>query len=241
MNGPQTTVANPAWFRAGDVNRPRVERARLHRRLLEDARAAAAGVATDRRAVVVTGPDVAGRRSAIEEVLGAAVTRYLPVGADHFASQLLAATEGSEPGIDAVSEEANALAERLRDAALRDGVNVVVDTNFSDPDQAVTVGRQLAEAGYRIDVVDIQPGAPSDLPPAVRTAPKQLAAEVGAVTTYRRFVVGGAGSLTLDADLARATIGGPLVDATAARAAVTARAATSGSVPRRVTDHGRGD
>lgn len=241
MNAPATTVANPAWFRAGDVNRPRIERARLHHRLLDDARAAAPEAANDRRAIVVTGPTATDRRSAIEDVLGATVTGYLRIDAGQFATQLLSVFDGDdEPSPDDVAEEARALAERLRDAAVRDGVNIVIDTTFTGPDQAVAVGRQLANAGYTIDVVDIQPVAPTPEPTQSRDAAQRLAADVEAVTAYRRYSTRTGGSLTLEADLARPAGRGPLVDASAARALAAARAGSPGLAPRH-GHRGRGD
>ena len=241
MNAPATTVANPSWFRAGDVNRPRVERARLHRQLLDAARATAPDAASDHRAVIVTGPDATDRRSAIEDALGATVAGYLRVDADHFATQLLATVDDNEPDADAVVDEAYALAERLRDAAVRDGVNLVLDTTFTDADQAIAVGHQLADAGYTIDVIEIETAATGTLPERAREAAQRLASEVDAVTAYRRYAARTAGTPTLEVDLARATVGGPLVDAAAARALTTARAGTPGVAPRRSADRGQGD
>ncbi|GAB2471281.1 zeta toxin family protein [Xylanimonas ulmi] len=140
--------------------------------------------------------------------------------------------DDGEPSLDAVAEEAHALAERLRDAAMRDGVNLVIDTTFTDADQAVAVGRQLADAGYVIDVVDIQAVETTAALAYARDAAQRLAADVDAVTGYRRYVVNPEGNSALKSDLARATVGGPLVDAGAARALATARTNSSGLAAR---------
>lgn len=236
MNAPATTVANPNWFRAGDVNRPRVERARLHRQLLDEARATAPNAASERRAVIVNGPGIPNRTSAVEDALGAAVARYLHVEVDGFSAALLAAAPGQEDGADAVLEEAYSLAERLRDAALRDGVNVVIDTNFTDAEQAISFGHQLADSGYDIDVIDIQN------PAAAGDAAQRLAGEIGAVTTYRRYVPQpSGGSLALETSLARVDTGAPLVDAAAARARAAARAGVGKVSLRGTASSGRGD
>lgn len=238
MNAPATTVANPNLFRGGDVNRPRIERARLHRQLLDDALADTPDAVSGHHAVIVNDTHDGDKRSVAEDVLGTAIAGHLRIDVDHFAARLLEA--GDDDGLYAVIDEARSLAERLRDAALRDGVNIVIDTSFDDPEQAVAVGRQIAEAGYRIDVIDIQAAASTEVPAGVWEAAQRLATDVSAVETYRRYVWAPSdGPLHRDTDLARASLGGPLADAAVARAVRTARAGAPGAAPS--NDFGRTD
>lgn len=55
-----------------------------------------------------------------------------------------------------VHEESSYLARQLRDEALRDGVNVVLDSVLSDPQKAVVLGERLRRAGYGVEVIDVE-------------------------------------------------------------------------------------
>jgi len=61
-----------------DVNLPTPERARLHRRLLDEARAEHPGVRADRRAIVLAGPPGAGKSTVLREVVGVETRSPLP-------------------------------------------------------------------------------------------------------------------------------------------------------------------
>lgn len=172
------TVNNPEWFvRTPDgVHRPRAQRKQLHDRLVTVYRNLFPDIHTDKKAIILAGPPGAGKSTVLAEVLGANRSAWLTVDADEFKRALLitAIKDGSydrtilPPEVRAaetagerfyplelaslVHEESSLLATRLRDEAIRDGLNVVVDTVLSSPDKAVVLGRQFADAGYAVEV-----------------------------------------------------------------------------------------
>ena len=48
------------------------------------------------------------------------------------------------------------LAASMRDEALRDGTNIVIDTVLSSPEKAADIGRRLERAGYDVEVIDVE-------------------------------------------------------------------------------------
>ena len=184
-DGGHATLSNPQWFFDGDVASPTAGRRALWRRLLEEARAEAPGVRSEGKAIVLAGPPGAGKGHVQDDVLGLDKDAWLVVDADKFKEKLLreAVADGSyetflkpqavrdreadgEPFFPLelaalVHEESSYLARRLRDEALRDGTNVVLDSVLSDPDKAVQLGRRLEAAGYEVQVVDVE--VPYDL------------------------------------------------------------------------------
>ncbi len=55
-----------------------------------------------------------------------------------------------------VHEESSALAKSIRGEAIRAGANVVIDSVLSKPEAALTLGWQLKEAGYSVEVLDVE-------------------------------------------------------------------------------------
>lgn len=178
--GAYASTANPRWFRGGDVQRPTLARDELHGRLLAEARAEFATAARGRRAIVLAGPPGAGKSTVLREVLAKDKDSWLPIDSDEFKHKLLreAQADGSYEGFlkpaavrereaagerffplelaALVHEESSFLAMRLQQAALDEGVNVVVDTVLSRPRSAIALGARLARAGYRVEVIDVE-------------------------------------------------------------------------------------
>jgi predicted ABC-type ATPase len=176
------TINNPEWFvRTPDgVHRPRAQRKQLHDRLVTVYRNLFPDVRTEKKAIILAGPPGAGKSTVLAEVLGANRSAWLTVDADEFKRALLitAIKDGSydrailPPEVRAaetvgerfyplelaslVHEESSQLATRLRDEAIRDGSNLVVDTVLSSPDKAVALGQQFADAGYTVEVIDVE-------------------------------------------------------------------------------------
>lgn len=203
-DGPHSTLNNPAWFIDGRVDQPTAGRRALWRRLREEARAEAPGARHDGKAIVLAGPPGAGKGHIQRNVLGLDKSAWLVVDADKFKEKLLreALADGSYDAFlkpDAVRdresagepfyplelaalvhEESSHLARLLRDEALRDGTNVVIDSVLSKPDAALALGERLAAAGYEVEVVDVE--VPYELSQA-RIAQRWRESYEGAVVT----------------------------------------------------------
>ncbi len=203
-DGPHSTLNNPAWFIDGQVDQPTAGRRALWRRLRDEARAEAPGARQDGKAIVLAGPPGAGKGHIQKNVLGLDKSAWLVVDADKFKDKLLreALADGSYDAFlkpDAVREreaagepfyplelaalvheESSHLARLLRDEALRDGTNVVIDSVLSKPDAALALGDRLAAAGYEVEVVDVE--VPYELSQA-RIAQRWRESYEGAVLT----------------------------------------------------------
>ncbi len=177
--GPHATVSNPAWFR-GDPPQPLFERRRLHARLLAEARAERPAVEQGRRAIVLAGPPGAGKSTVLGTMLGDEADRWLVIDADKFKVGLLreAIRDGSfeeqikPPAVreleaggekfaplelaSLVHEESSFLAQRLREDAIDQGLNIVVDSVMSNRQAALDMGERLAAGGYDVAVVDVE-------------------------------------------------------------------------------------
>lgn len=129
---------------------------------------------------MLAGPPGAGKGRVADTVLGADRDQYVNIDADEFKKLLLreAMADGSyeewikppevrdleEQGerfyplelASLVHEESSMLARSLRTEMIDQGTNIIVDTVLSDPDKAVELGRQLADAGYQVTVVDVE-------------------------------------------------------------------------------------
>ena len=203
-DGPHSTLNNPAWFIDGKVDQPTARRRALWRRLRDEARAEAPGARHDGKAIVLAGPPGAGKGHVQGNVLGLDKDAWLVVDADKFKDKLLreAMNDGTyetflkpdavrereaagEPFYPLelaalVHEESSHLARLLRDEALREGTNVVIDSVLSNPRAAVALGNQLAAAGYEVEVVDVE--VPYELSQA-RIAHRWRESYEGAVVT----------------------------------------------------------
>ncbi|MBN0042257.1 zeta toxin family protein [Cellulosimicrobium cellulans] len=203
-DGPHSTLNNPAWFIDGKVDQPTARRRALWRRLRDEARPEAPGARQDGKAIVLAGPPGAGKGHVQSNVLGLDKDAWLVVDADKFKDKLLreAMNDGSyetflkpdavrereaagEPFFPLelaalVHEESSHLARLLRDEALREGTNVVIDSVLSNPRAAVALGNQLSADGYEVEVVDVE--VPYELSQA-RIAQRWRESYEGAVVT----------------------------------------------------------
>ncbi len=203
-DGPHSTLNNPAWFIDGKVEQPTARRRALWRRLREEARAETPGARQEGKAIVLAGPPGAGKGHVQGNVLGLDKDAWLVVDADRFKEKLLrealadgsyetflkpdAVREREEAGepffplelAALVHEESSHLARVLRDEALREGTNVVIDSVLSKPAPAVELGEKLAAAGYEVEVVDVE--VPYELSQA-RIAQRWRQSYEGAVVT----------------------------------------------------------
>lgn len=154
--------------------------------------------------IVLAGPPGAGKGFVQGNVLGLDKDAWLVVDADRFKEKLLrealadgsyetflkpdAVREREEAGepffplelAALVHEESSHLARVLRDEALREGTNVVIDSVLSKPAAAVELGQKLAAAGYEVEVVDVE--VPYELSQA-RIAQRWRQSYEGAVVT----------------------------------------------------------
>ncbi len=178
---PTATVKNPAWFieRNGELQQ-RASRLALHDRLCQEMREESPGVRADRRAIVLAGPPGAGKGTTLRQERADVLSSYLVIDADDFKKKLL--TEAMRDGTyessikpqaikdleaggeqffplelaSLVHEESSLLAAMMRDEALRDGTNIVIDTVLSSPEKAADIGRRLERAGYDVEVIDVE-------------------------------------------------------------------------------------
>jgi chloramphenicol 3-O-phosphotransferase len=135
---------------------------------------------TERRAIVLAGPPGAGKSTTLGKVLGDDRDNWLVIDPDEFKKMLLneAVRDGTYESIikpqavrdleadgqrfyplelaSLVHEESTAIAKALRHEALRDGVNVVIDSTLASPRKAHEIGAELTAAGYDIHVIDVE-------------------------------------------------------------------------------------
>ncbi|WP_271986656.1 zeta toxin family protein [Pseudoclavibacter terrae] len=180
-SAPTATIRNPEWFaiRRGELE-PTYARTQLHESLKHEYLEKCPDVRNESRAMVLAGPPGAGKSTAKGEVLGERAEQYLTVDADEFKAMLLreALRDGSYDSFikpeavksleslgeqffplelaSLVHEESSYLAKQLRDEALREGKNVIIDTVLSSETSARELGRQLTVEGYTVEVLDVE-------------------------------------------------------------------------------------
>ena len=176
-DAPTSSIANPRWWVDGE---PTPGRRRLHRAIQGEVRDAALDVLQECRALVLAGPPGAGKGGVKADVLGDAVSRYRNIDADEFKAALLdaAARDGSleqwlKPDAvrdleaegekffplelaSLVHEESSYLSKQLRARAIAAGENIIVDTVLAGEGSATALGDQLAQAGYMVQIVDVE-------------------------------------------------------------------------------------
>lgn len=182
-NASTATVNNPKWFQdgPGGDREPNAERVTLHKQLQQQVLESSPNVEQERKAVVLAGPPGAGKSTVRKDVLGGDDKKYLVIDADDFKAALLkqAQEDGSyetfikpqavkdlerETGqrfypmelASLVHEESSMLAADLRRDSIERGDNIVVDTVLSDEQKARDLGAMLHEAGYDVQVIDVE-------------------------------------------------------------------------------------
>lgn len=177
LDAPTSSMANPRWWVDGE---PTPSRERLHRAIQEQVRGAAPDVLQERRALVLAGPPGAGKGGVKADVLGNALETYRNIDADEFKAALLDAADrdGSfdewlKPDAvrdleaegekffplelaSLVHEESSYLAKAFRARAIAAGDNIIVDAVLAVEGSAIALGDQLAQAGYMVQVVDVE-------------------------------------------------------------------------------------
>ncbi|WP_260303364.1 zeta toxin family protein [Rathayibacter sp. PhB127] len=157
-----------------------LKRKALHDRLVSAYRGEFPEARAERRAVILAGPPGAGKSTVLADVLGADRGACITVDPDEFTCALLseAMKDGSyhrsivPPEVIAaeaagerffplelaslVHEESSQLAIRVRNDAVREGLNVVIDTVLSSPEKAVELGQRLGSVGYSVEVIDVE-------------------------------------------------------------------------------------
>lgn len=176
-NAPTATINNSRWWIDGEAT---PARRRLHVSFLTEVRDGAPDVEQSRRAIVLAGPPGAGKSTILKEVLGKQIGTYRVIDADEFKKLLLreAQKDGSYEGwlvpvavsnlqtkgeqffplelASLVHEESSILAKKLRDDAIVAGDNIVIDAVLSDAVKAIAMGQHLADAGYDVEVIDVE-------------------------------------------------------------------------------------
>ncbi|MFS3130658.1 zeta toxin family protein [Nocardioides sp. Bht2] len=181
VDAPTATIKNPDWFRSRDGQLfVRSTRKRLHNRLIQEARAAARSVESNRQAFVFAGPPGAGKSYAKAQILADQQKAFLHVDPDHFKTEILrhALSDGTyeswikpprileleEQGhrffplelASLVHEESSRVARNLQRDVIADGDNLIIDGVLASETNAVALGDQLAAADYAIHVVDVE-------------------------------------------------------------------------------------
>lgn len=129
---------------------------------------------------MLAGPPGAGKSSVLRSVLGDGAGAWMVVDADEFKRGLLhsAIEDGSFDAwlvpdqvreleragerfaplefASLVHEESSDLAREARTAAIKSGLNLVVDTVLSSSVNATELADRLVEAGYRVRVIDVE-------------------------------------------------------------------------------------
>lgn len=167
-SSPHSTMENPRWFVAGGIPKP--ARRRLHTELIAEVCGRFPETQTNCHAVILAGPPGAGKSRTIADVLGNEKASYLVVNADDFKELLLerAVDDGTyeeflKPqevrDLEAQGEqffplelaalvhrESSFIAGRLRNLAMAEGLNIIIDGVLVNRSKALALGRQLEPA-----------------------------------------------------------------------------------------------
>lgn len=176
-DAPGATIHSPEWFRQvpGELV-PTRERRELHRRLLAQFYEDQGRGEQGHQAVMLAGPPGAGKGLIRDQVVAEAGQRFTVVDPDEFKVLLIRAAvedgsiermmppEAAARGVELapmelaalVHEESSYLAGVVREDAIARGENVVCDAVLSNEDKAVRLAGHLADAGYDVQVVDVE-------------------------------------------------------------------------------------
>lgn len=128
------------------------------------------------QAILLAGPPGAGKGTIRNRIIAGTGQRFTIVDPDEFKTLLIRAAiddgsinklippEAAEHGINLtpmelaalVHEESSSLAGRVRNDAIELGENVVIDGVMANKDKALRMANQLAQAGYTIQVIDVE-------------------------------------------------------------------------------------
>ncbi|MGY5766002.1 zeta toxin family protein [Brachybacterium sp. DNPG3] len=206
-DSPYATVNHPERFKrsGGGIVKPLGAHRRMHREIRTEYREKFPDARVDGKAIVLAGPPGAGKGSILTSVLGEAERDYLRLDADRVKEALLLRhVHGGEtygaaikpPEIrdlersgetihplemaPLVHEESSMIIRRLRDSAMSDGTNLIIDGVLANPEGARRLGEELARAGYDITIVDVEvPYAVSEEAIRRRWAEKHIQARDG--------------------------------------------------------------
>jgi len=176
-DAPSATINNPRWW---DGGKPTQSRQSLLDKLQREAVSDVPDLRAESRAIVLAGPPGAGKSSIRERVLGPRSDHFLVVDADDFKERLLreAVADGSyeswiKPAAvreleadgerfhpmelsSLVHAESAAMADSLRQNAIAERKNVIIDTVLSSDTKARQIMGELERAGYDVQVVDVE-------------------------------------------------------------------------------------
>jgi predicted ABC-type ATPase len=181
-SSPYSTVHRSDWFKSSKTREfeARSGRRALHAQLLREQRTAEHDPGRARKAIVMAGPPGAGKSTLRRSILGDSEADYLVIDADEFKVSLLrqALQDGTYESVlkppqvktledqgepffpmelaALVHEESSILATRLRDESIDEGRNIIIDTVLSSEPAALKLMRQLDQAGYRIEIIDVE-------------------------------------------------------------------------------------
>jgi len=167
LESPHATVHIPEWFTDDEPTPARVE---LQERLLAELRRENAGVAKERQAIVLAGPPGAGKSTVKDALIAGEEGRWRSVDVDDLKARLIKSarddgTLESHIKPDAVKalevegeqfspmelsalahREAQRLGDLVRQRAMRDGDNLVIDTVLGWEGQAKRLSSELTAA-----------------------------------------------------------------------------------------------
>ncbi|MDO5645808.1 MAG: zeta toxin family protein [Dermabacter sp.] len=176
-HGPNASINNPAWFLGGSASAPTSARRRLHAHIRRETLEGASADYPKPHALILAGPPGAGKSTARSGALANDILGHVVIDPDEIKRTLLleAQRDGSYESFLKPSQvksweaegekffplelsalvhvEAVSIGEDIRNQAIREHRNLVLDWVMSNPAVAIAAGEQLSQAGYAVDVV----------------------------------------------------------------------------------------